>query len=122
MVNWVLIGIGLLAIIIVSKLIHFRHIKHRITAILIILLLLFTYVTFTTIVNSNSIDIKSASGIYQAAKAYGTWFVLAWDNVKALTGQVVNMDWFPKNYNFNSTTNDFSESNPRQYRSDVEYA
>jgi hypothetical protein len=62
-------------------------------------------------VKSNNIDLKSASGVYSAIKAYGSWFGLAFDNMKVLTGNIVKMNWFPSNY-----TKSLSSSK------DVEYA
>jgi hypothetical protein len=95
--NWVIIGLTLAAIIIVSKLIHFKHIKHRVFAILIILSLLFTYLTFSTIVKSNSLDIKTAPGIFSAVKLYSGWVVHAFGNLKIITGNAIKMNWLPQN-------------------------
>jgi hypothetical protein len=119
MVNWLLIGLVIVAMIVVSKFIHFKHLKHRITAILLILVLVFAYTTFTTIVKSNNIDLKSATGVYSAIKAYGSWFGLAFNNMKALTGNVVKMDWFPSNYSRSSEVDLKSNSINSE---DIEYA
>ncbi len=93
MVAWILIGLALVAVIVVSKLIHFKHLKHRLTAIFLILLLFFAYSTFSGVVKSNSIDIKTASGIFQAVKIYSSWLGLAFNNVKTITGNAIHMDW-----------------------------
>jgi len=114
MVDWILIAIVIVAVIVVSKFIHFKHLKHKLTAILIILLIVFAYVTFTTLVKAHSIDLKSASGVYSAVKAYVAWFGLAFDNMKTLTGNVIKMDWFPSNYTQASS----SKSKPAE----IEYA
>ena len=108
MVSWILIGLLVLAVIIVSKFIHFRHIKHRITAIVLILLLFFAYATFTSVIKSNSIDVKTPSGVFEAAKVYVSWLGLAFNNMKTLTGNVIQMDWFPNN----QTKAEFQEANP----------
>lgn len=108
MVAWILIGLALIAVIVVSKLIHFKHFKHKVTAIAIVLILFFAYSTFTGVVKSNSIDIKTASGVFQAAKVYVGWLGLAFNNMKTLTGNVIAMDWFPDN----QTRATFQENNP----------
>jgi hypothetical protein len=97
MVSWLLIGVALLAILIVSKFIHFRHIKHRITAIAIILLVLFIYATFSAVIHNNSLNLKTASGILAAGKVYFSWLVQAFGNLRELTGNAIKMDWMPNN-------------------------
>jgi uncharacterized membrane protein len=94
MVSWLIILIGIVAILVVSKLIHFRHIKHRITAIFIILLLLFIVLTFAGVIHNNSIKLNSPAGIFQASKIYLSWLGHVFGNLKVLTGNVVRMDWF----------------------------
>jgi hypothetical protein len=106
--NWLIILIAVVAVYVVGKIIHFRHIKHRITAIALILLLFFAYATFTSVIKSNSIDIKIPTGVFQAAKVYVSWLGLAFNNMKTLTGNVIHMDWFPNN----QTRADFQENNP----------
>jgi hypothetical protein len=93
MVNWVLIIVAIVAIAVVSKFIHFRHWKHRITAIFLILLLLFIGLTFMKVYTNNSLDLKTPSGLFSAAKIYFAWLVHIFDNVKVLTGNAVRMDW-----------------------------
>jgi drug/metabolite transporter (DMT)-like permease len=95
--NWILIAIGIAAVLVVSKFIHFRHIKHRITAIVLILLALFIYASFSAVIKSNSIDLKTASGVMSAGKIYFSWLLQAFDNVKVLTANAIKMDWVPKN-------------------------
>jgi len=97
MVSWILIGILVIAVIAVSKFIHFKHIRHKLTAIFLILLLFFAYISFTNVVKNNSIDIKTASGLFQATKVYVGWLGLAFNNVKSITGSVIGMNWAPGN-------------------------
>jgi glucan phosphoethanolaminetransferase (alkaline phosphatase superfamily) len=101
-ITWILIAVALIAVIIVSKVIHFRHIKHRISAILIILLVVFLYATFTAVIRSNNLDIKSVSGILSAGKVYFSWLVQAVGNIKSLTGNAIKMDWMPANVSISS--------------------
>jgi len=95
MVNWLIIGVVILAIFVVAKLIHFRHIKHKIFAIGLILLLFFAYTTFSSVIRGHELDVKTATGVYQAVRAYGSWLGLAFSNVRVVTGNVINLDWAP---------------------------
>lgn len=97
--NWWLILCVALAVLIVIKFISFRHLKHKIFAVLGILLLLFLYLTFTAIVSHNNLNLKTASGIFRAVKIYFSWFSLAFNNLKAITANAVNMDWIPEGKN-----------------------
>lgn len=97
MVQWILIGLAIIAVIIVSKLIHFKHLKHRLTAIFLILLLFFAYASVSGVIKSNSIDITTPSGVFQAAKVYFSWLGLVFDNMRVVTGNVIRMDWAPGN-------------------------
>ena len=97
MVQWILIGLVILAVIVVSKLIHFKHLKHRLTAIALILLLFFAYTSLYGVIKSNAIDVKTPSGIFQAAKLYFSWLSFVFDNMKVVTGNVIQMDWAPGN-------------------------
>jgi len=95
--DWFIIIVGIVAIFLVSKLIHFKHLKYKITAILLILLFFFAYLTIAKVISDNSINIKTASGVFQATKVYFSWLGMAFNNLRSLTGNVVNMDWFPNN-------------------------
>jgi len=94
--NWVIILIAIAAIFAATKLIHFRHFKHKIVAIFLILLLLFFYLSFSGVVNNSNINIKSPTGFATAVKAYGSWLSDVAGNVKTITGNVIRMDWAPK--------------------------
>ena len=96
-VPWILIAVGIIAVIIVSKLIHFKHFRHKISAILLIVLVLFLYATITAVIKINNIDIKTAQGILSAGKIYLSWLGQAFGNLKSLTGSAIQMDWLPKN-------------------------
>jgi len=95
--GWLLIVLLVIAMLVVSKLVHFKHLKHKLTAIIIVLLLFFLYLSFTTIVKNNSITLSNVSGIFSAVKIYFSWLVHVFGNLKDITGNVVKMDWFPQN-------------------------
>ncbi len=88
--NWLLI---IIAIVIVLMFLKFRHVKHRTFAIIIILLLAFFYVSYTKVMATQNLDLKSLSGIDNAARLYFSWLYSAGINVKALAGNAIHMDW-----------------------------
>jgi hypothetical protein len=95
--NWLILILVIVAIFVVSKFIHFGHTKHKIVTILLILLVAFLYFSFTTVIRSHSVDLKTASGVFDASKIYLSWMVNIFDNVKTVSGNVVKMDWIPQN-------------------------
>jgi hypothetical protein len=95
--NWLLLTVVMIALIVASKLIHFKHAKHKIFTIIVILLIAFLYFSFTTVVKSHAADLKTASGVFSASKIYFSWLVQAFGNVKEISGNVIGMDWVPKN-------------------------
>lgn len=90
---WIVVG-AILAIVIVTKLIHFKHLKHKISAIAIVCLLLFLGLSFMKITQTNSVDLKSPTGIFSGINLYFSWLGQVFGNVKVITGNVVRMDWF----------------------------
>jgi len=95
--NWIILLLGLIAFFIAIKLIHFKHIKHKIVALFIILLVLFFALSFSDVVKNNNIDLKSPSGVISAGKVYVSWLGTIAGNVGVLTGNAVRMSWAPKN-------------------------
>jgi len=97
--EWSLILIALAAIIIfvVSRLIHFRHMKHRIGAIVLILIGLFFFLTFMGVVTSNSIKLNSFGSFFHSIGLYFSWLGHVLSNLRVITGSVVRMDWMPVN-------------------------
>lgn len=106
--DWWFILFVVLAIILVSKFISFRHTKYRVMAILGILLVAFLIMTFIAVVNANSINLKTASGITQAGKVYVAWFGQVFINIKTIAGNAVHLDWFPRGSNI-------SDLNPKNF-------
>ncbi len=104
---WLLLFVALL-IFVVSKFIHFEHTGRKITAIAIIVLLLFLYLSFTIVAKSNSLDLTSASGIFQGAKVYFTWIGQSFSNMKTIVANAIKLDWVPEGQNV-------SDLNPKNY-------
>ena len=102
MVNWIIILVGIVAIFVASKIIHFNHWKHRIITIALIVLALFIYASFSAVTSSHHLDVKTAKGVFEASKIYVMWLGQAFSNLKSLTGNAVHMDWMPKNVSITS--------------------
>jgi hypothetical protein len=100
MIGWILILLGIVAIYVVAKVVHFNHFKTKILLILAILLILFIVSTFASVLHNNTIDFKSPSGVLQAGKVYFMWLGQAFGNIKTLTANAVKMEWMPKNMSF----------------------
>ena len=94
--DWWIIGLIVLALFLVFKV---RHIKHRFYLIVFVLLILFLSLTLPRVMEDSSVNLKTASGIYSAAKVYFSWLVHAFNNLKVLTSNAIKMNWF----RFNST-------------------
>jgi len=93
MIGWVLLVLAAVALIVIFKF-NIGEIKHKIYFIFVLLALLLFIFTFVTVVNANSVDLTSASGIFSAVKLYFVWIGHAFDNIQVLTGNVVRMNWF----------------------------
>lgn len=90
MISWiviiVLVVVGIFAI-------KMNHLRHRVFIILLVLLALFLYVSMVAVGNKNEFEFNSAEGIYDAMKVYTGWLANGFENMKALTGDAIGMDW-----------------------------
>lgn len=100
MIGWMFILFGIIVIIVVSKFLHFHHLKSKIIAVVLIVVLIFITSTFMSVIKNNSVDFKSVSGIINVVKIYFVWLGQAFGNIKVLTANVVKMDWIPQNMSF----------------------
>jgi hypothetical protein len=91
---WVIIlGLALMAFILFKM----NHMRHQFFLIALILLLLFFYITVTKVIKDNDLNLNSISGVETTFKLYFVWLGGAFDNMKAITGNAVKMDWSMKN-------------------------
>lgn len=91
---WIIV-IGL--IILAFAFLKMNHLRHRIFLTIMIIFLLFTYITVSKVVKDNEVDIKTVSGVNKASKLYFAWLGGVFDNLKVITGNVINMDWDSNN-------------------------
>jgi hypothetical protein len=92
MVNPVLVLVIVLAVAI-WLIIEFKRFRHKILAVFLILLLVFTYFSFSAVIKDKGLDLKTVDGMKQAGKLYLLWLGNAFNNVKVVTSNVINMDW-----------------------------
>jgi len=89
-INFLLIGIAIVAII---TLVKFKKLKHELFAIFLIMLLLFGAFSFTMAFKGKNISFNSLLDLEKVAKIYFSWLSTAFGNIKIITAQVVNMNW-----------------------------
>ena len=97
MIGWIILIVAFAAVFLLNKFVHFRNFKHKFWVIAIILLLLFIIFSFSKVASNNSVSLGSPSGIFSAVQLYFSWLGQAFDNIKVITGNMIRMDWFPKN-------------------------
>ena len=90
MMSWIVIVILVVVGIIAIKM---NHLKHRVFIVLLILLALFLYSSMALVVENHSLDLKSTDGVFNAVKVYLGWLANGFQNLKTITGNVINMDW-----------------------------
>lgn len=89
---------NLLIIIVFAILIYFlvfkaSHTKQKVTWLIIILFILFLYISYTEVTKEFSLNYNSIDGIEKGVQLYFSWLGNAFNNIKGLSGNAVNMDW-----------------------------
>lgn len=85
MVNFVFIGLVILAVFLFFKITSFRY--ERWWTYLIAVLLIFVLFSFFNVVRSNNIDLNSMGGFISGAKTYAVWLVNFGKTTAAITGK-----------------------------------
>lgn len=91
MVNWVFIGLIVLAIYLFFKITSFRYEKWWTYSIAIILI--FLLFSFFNVVRTNQIDVASPNGFMSGLKAYFSWLVHFGKTTASVTGKVSFFNW-----------------------------
>jgi len=89
----VLVVVGLFAI-------RLNHLKHKFFILMLILLALFLYTSISLVTTENQLDLKSSGGIFKSLKVYSGWLANGFQNLKALTGKAIGLDWKSSNGTF----------------------
>ncbi|MBD3252847.1 hypothetical protein GF386_03895 [Candidatus Pacearchaeota archaeon] len=97
MLNWLVIGILVLVVMIVIKL---GGLRHGFFIILLLFVVLFFYGTLSFLSNERGVDFSTFRGWIDAAGVYVGWFANGFQNLKTITGNVINMDWTSTNGSF----------------------
>lgn len=91
MVNWVFIGLIILAVALFFKITSFRYEKWWTYSIGI--LLIFLLFSFFNVVKANEIDVASVDGFISGAKVYASWLVNFGKTTASITGKATFVDW-----------------------------
>ena len=94
MISWIVVVILVVCGIVVIKMNHFRH---KIFIILLVMFALFLYGTFAAINTMNELELTTSDGIWDATKLYVGWLSNGFQNLKSITGNVIDMDWTSTN-------------------------
>ena len=89
--NWVFIGIILLAVVLFFKITSFRYEKWWTYSIGI--LFIFILFSFFNVVRTNDIDLYTFEGFVSGLKSYAYWVVNFWKTTATITGNVALFDW-----------------------------
>jgi len=90
MISWIIIAILVLVAFFILKTDHF---KHRMWIVLLVFLALFLYISITLVTTKNDLNFNSTEGALNSAKIYLGWLANGFQNLKAITGNVIKMDW-----------------------------
>ncbi len=90
MISWLVIGILIVIALIALKM---NHLRHKIWIIVIIFIALFLYTSANFIYKQHQLEFNTAEGVFDASKIYIGWLSNGFQNLKALTGQIIKMDW-----------------------------
>ena len=102
--NWLLIIVAILALVLVLKLVHFRH---KVFVATVVAILLFAIISFNLATKDHTLNLSSPSGLIEAGKVYFLWFGQAFTNMKTITANVVKMNWIPAGRNISDITPGF---------------
>ncbi len=90
MVNWLLIGVLVVAAMIILK---FKEIRHQAGIFIGLGILVFLVLSFGHLSATHDIDLNSFDGFMYASKLYMAWLKHAFGNVVETTAYVVHKDW-----------------------------
>ena len=93
MIGWILLILFVVVLVVILK-INIGDFKYKTYFFLVLFFLVLFIFTFVKVVNANSVDLNSASGVFSGVKLYFIWLGHAFDNVQVLTGNAVRMNWF----------------------------
>ena len=102
MINWFIIIFIVFAIIVLFKVKHMKHSNRKFSIMIIIILLTFIVISMYFVAKANNIDMTTVNGFSKGMKVYAGWLIQSFQNIKALTGYAVGLDWSSKNKSISS--------------------
>jgi hypothetical protein len=104
MFNWFIIILIIAGILVLVKVSHLKHHKHKFGLMFFVILLLFFIASIYFVTSASNVDMSTTSGFAKGMGIYGGWLVNSFNNIKILTGNIIGMDWRPENKTVNTTT------------------
>ena len=97
MIGWVIIIILVVMAFFILKTNHFRH---RMWVLLLISIAIFLILSVTLVYNKNNLEFNSTEGVLNSVKIYFGWLANGFQNLKAITGNAIGLDWTSTNKTF----------------------
>lgn len=84
-----------MAILIITILLtwELKKMRHKLFAVLLIGLILFGFFSFNAVFKGKEIKIENLTDLGNVVKLYFSWLGTAFNNIKVITTQAINMDW-----------------------------
>lgn len=101
MISWIVIIILVIVGIIGIRM---NHLRHRVWILLLVFFALFLYITISVVNVNNKLDFSSTQGVINSGKIYLNWLANGFQNVKALAGNAIKMDWTKTGSSKNQTS------------------
>lgn len=108
MVNWLII---IVLVVIAVFALKINHLRHRFWIIFVVFLALFLYATIAIVYKGNDLKLEKTEDIFTVSKVYLGWLAHGFQNMKALTGNAINMNWASTNGTFVDKTSSKSPAN-----------
>ena len=88
--NWWVI---LIAVIVITVLLKFKELRHKIGFLTVVGIVLFLVLSFATLYSAHDLDLTSFQGLVNAGQLYMSWLGQAFQNVKGISAYVIHQDW-----------------------------
>lgn len=93
MISWFIIILIIAGILVLMKIGHIKHSRHKIGLMIFVILLLFFISSIYFVAAINHVDMTTLNGFGNGMKIYTGWLLNTFDNIKTLTGAAIGLDW-----------------------------
>ena len=104
MINWFIIILIIAGILVLMKISHIKHSRHKISLMIFVVLLLFFISSIYFVAVINHMDMTTINGFGNGMKIYAGWLLNSFDNIKILTGAAIGLDWKAANETINKNS------------------